>query len=107
MADIPHLSLPFRFVGFPYKAAETEQDSIDEIADCVQAILRTEPGQRMGMPEFGIYEFAFRTAGEDNEHIKRTLRRLEPRADTIIEEGWDFSSFTQNLRIEVKGETDG
>ena len=36
-AVIPHFSLPFRFA--PPAAAVTEQDSLDEIADCVLAIL--------------------------------------------------------------------
>jgi phage baseplate assembly protein W len=55
MADFPHISLPFRFeqAGGPVVMAVTEEDSLDEIGDCVELILRTEHGQRRTLPGFG------------------------------------------------------
>lgn len=104
MADIPHFDLPFRFVGG--KAVEVEQDSVDDIAVCVEALLRTRPGERIELPTYGIPDPVF--VGADTEAIMASVRDWEPRASIAIEEGWDYDAFIQSLRITLsEGRTVG
>lgn len=52
MALAPHFDLPFRF-GPDADLVSVEQDSVDEIANCVEVVLRTHPGDRVEDPDFG------------------------------------------------------
>lgn len=101
MIENPHFAIPFRFLSG--HAVENEQDSIDDIAACVEAILRTEPGSRLDAPEFGTPDQTFST-GVNVQEVERDIRRWEPRAELAIEEGWDFATFTEQLRIELSAE---
>lgn len=84
MTDVPHFSLPFRFAGG--NAAETEQDSLDEIADCCYAILVCPVGFRVELPAFGITDPAFTLPGPDVDEIRLALETWEPRAVAVLEE---------------------
>lgn len=86
--EIPHLSLPLRFVPGQSKrmsAAVTEQDSMDEIADCVLAILLCPQGFRVELPEFGIPDPAFTDV--DLEQLREQIEEWEPRADAELSDG--------------------
>lgn len=87
MAGIPHFALPFRFQTHlgQARAVVNEQDSYEEIADCVQAVLSYERGTRVELPEFGIRDQTFRQGGVDKEEIERVISQWEPRADAVIE----------------------
>jgi phage baseplate assembly protein W len=52
LADTPHFDLPFRF-GPDGHPAEVEQDTVADIVNCVEAVLRTAPGDRVERPDFG------------------------------------------------------
>ena len=92
MTDLPHFSQPFRFqrdaLG-AMSAAVTEQDTPDEIADCVEVTIRTAQGDRATLPEFGrpdTLEFAL-----DRElaqaQLEQALNDAEPRADELVRAG--------------------
>ena len=83
MTDVPHFSLPFRFMS-PY-AAVSEQDSIDEIADCVYAVLVCPQGFRVELPDFGLLDPTFSTPRVDENEIREALTLWEPRATTRFE----------------------
>ena len=55
---IPHLRIPFRITSSG-AADVVEQDSIDDVAQCVEVLLRTRPGDRPEVPEYGIDEPLF------------------------------------------------
>lgn len=78
---IPHLSLPFRIVDGA--AAVNEQDSVEEIVDCVEAILRCPQGHRVELPDFGLADQAFAQSGADPQIVEATVNRWEPRTRTI------------------------
>jgi phage baseplate assembly protein W len=86
MADVPHFSLPFRF-GPP--AAVTEQDSIDEIADCCVAVMLCPAGFRVELQEFGIPDPTFSSPEVDVTVIRQAVERWEPRASLQITEHTD------------------
>ena len=85
MTDLPHWSLPPRLDGRSF--AVTEQDSSDEIADCVELALRTVQGERRTLPEFGRPDFLEFTSDRDLAvaETQQTIEATEPRARTIIE----------------------
>lgn len=78
---VPHFSLPFRIVGAA--AAVSEQDSVEEIVDCVQAIARCPQGHRVELPDFGVPDQTFRQGGADTTLVQAALARWEPRASAI------------------------
>lgn len=83
----PHLAIPLRLAGG--KLAVVEQDTLDEVAGCVEAIVRTPVGFRDEQPRFGIEEQALREGGPDLAGIERAVQRFEPRAELVLEENID------------------
>lgn len=105
MPDIPHFAFPFRFEEG--KAVEVEQDSIDDIASCVHAIVTVEVGELITMPDFGVPDLAFIQEGATPSEIQKTIEAQEPRVSATVEEGWDFDQYIQTLRITIKGASVG
>jgi hypothetical protein len=93
VTDFPHFALPFQWAmadGGGIAALEVEQESIDEIGSCVEAIVRTVVGQRTTLPDFGRPEFEF---NEDPEVVRaqlsQALTEFEPRVESIIDAAQD------------------
>lgn len=87
----PHFALPFRFkdgLG-GVSAVVNEQDSYEEIRDCVSAIVRYSKRDRPEAPDFGITPLEFEVE-VDTERILEEVQRVEPRVQLII------SSFRQS-----------
>lgn len=82
MTDAPHFSLPFRFAS--PAAAVTEQDSIDEIADCVFAVLVCPVGFRVESPLFGLPDQTFAMPAPDLDEIRDAVESWEPRAAALL-----------------------
>jgi phage baseplate assembly protein W len=88
MTDTPHFALPFQWstaAGGGLAALEVEQESMDEIASCAEAIIRTVQGQRTSLPTFGIPALEF---NEDpaltSSVITQALQEFEPRVAPLI-----------------------
>jgi phage baseplate assembly protein W len=81
--EIPHLSLPLRYVGG--RPAVNEQDSLDDVSDCVEAALRTRPGQRLEYPDYGTPEFVFAVQPLDMDDVIAHVLAFEPRAHLVAE----------------------
>lgn len=81
--DIPHLKVPFSLSAAG--AAVVEQDSDNEIIQCVEAICRTPRGTRLDSPDFGIDEVVLRETGPDRDKLQRTILYWEPRARVAID----------------------
>jgi hypothetical protein len=81
VARTPHLAVPFRIIGG--KTAVVEQDSVDEVRDCVFALLSTRLGSRIELPEYGIPDelFGLVAPGEiDISALLAVIEEWEPRA---------------------------
>lgn len=90
MVDIPHFALPFRFElggSDVVAAAVTEQDSVEEIADCVECTIRTVAGERTTLPEFGRPETLEFTINRElaRAQLTQALNEAEPRAISIVQ----------------------
>lgn len=85
MAEVPHFAHPFSVSGGVI--AEVEQDSVEEIEDCVEACLRTPVGTRIDEPEYGIPDEIF-TQLSPNPSVEvylNAVEEAEPRAHLIGE----------------------
>jgi phage baseplate assembly protein W len=83
VASVPHLATPFRIVNGAI--AVVEQDSVEEIEDCVESILRTFVGTRIDAPDFGIPDETFRqqTPSTGAELYIAAIEAQEPRAHVL------------------------
>jgi len=80
---LPHFGLPFRFSG--PAAAWNEQDSLDEVADCLLAILVCPQGFRAELPAFGQPDPTFLVPGPSPDAIRAAVSRWEPRAVLLLD----------------------
>lgn len=84
---IPHFDFPFRFVNST--AAVVEQDSLEDITNCVTAIAATVQGERIERPSFGIPDPTFDRQPLDLQGILQAVTDGEPRAHTLIDQAPD------------------
>lgn len=98
---VPKLKVPFEIEGS--RAAVVEQDSTDEIRQCVAAILRTPLGSRLDEPEFGMPELTFREGLANRSDIEIALASWEPRAQYILREE-DIDDITQEIDLYLQQE---
>ena len=104
MTEIPHFSQPFRFGG--PQAAVSEQDSVDEVADCVLTVLVCPFGYRDELPEFGLPDPTF-GGGVDVDEIREVVERWEPRAALLLEERPDlWDELVARVEIDVRVRTE-
>lgn len=106
MADIPHLAVPLRVVAG--KWAVVEQDTEDEVAQCVRNICSFERGYRVEDPDFGIEDPTFTTMPIDTNDIASALAEYEERADVeILQEISKDGTTTVRIEVNVPTSTEG
>ena len=93
MTDVPHFGQPFRYIAG--KPLVTEQDSQEEIRDCVRATLRTVLGFRDEAPDFGVTDPSFQVSPVDTQSILQEILISEPRADQLIDILQETNPFDQ------------
>lgn len=81
---IPHLKIPFEIAGA--SALTVEQESLEEIEQCVAVIVGTTIGERLVVPEFGIADPTF-TLLQDTAEIEASVLLWEDRAVLEFEAG--------------------
>lgn len=85
--SIPHFAYPFRLRGNG-SVRTVEQDTIDEIAQCVEILLLTERGTRPEVPAYGIESLPFEVEF-NHAAILAQIVRWEPRAKVLLESSVD------------------
>lgn len=104
MADVPHFALPFRLAG--PQAIVDEQDSVDEIASCVMAILLCPLGYRVELPTFGLPDPTFSTPELDQKRIRTAIELWEPRAALLFDQSADtIDQLIQRAEVLVRVRT--
>lgn len=98
--EIPHFSLPFRR-DLNGRAVVVEQDSDEEIVDCVEVLLSTEKGSREEIPEYGIPDQVFRQNGADLAQIGASIDRWEPRAEHFLERDGYLIDMVDRVRVNI------
>lgn len=84
MKTIPKLAVPLRFAGSGL--ATVEQDSADERAACVYAIVATERGSRIEEPTFGVEDPTFEALPLDLAEWLAQIALFEPRAEVTTQQ---------------------
>jgi len=83
----PHFDLPFRMVtvgATQQQVATVEQDTLDDVANCVLASLLTHIGQRPEALTFGSADLTFQSQPLDVQSIIQKVVHDEPRAALFI-----------------------
>jgi phage baseplate assembly protein W len=88
MSFVPHFDLPFRFLSTGH-AATVDQDTLDDVSNCVEAIMRTLQGERNDNPSFGIPDPTFQLQPIDVGLIIEAVLQQEPRASLVMEQDPD------------------
>ena len=102
--EIPHFAYPFAFqnVNGQVQAAVVEQDSIEEILACVNAIVACPIGTRDELPGFGVPDVLFAQAPLNPSTVVQAIVRWEPRARIAASEFADAGSDAQrHLQLEI------
>lgn len=89
--SVPHLRIPFR-IGVGGQAETVEQDSIEEVTQCVKVLVATNVGSRVELPEYGIADPVFTDVSQSQrtEAIAAQLKKWEPRARADVTGSVDF-----------------
>lgn len=101
-AGIPHFDMPFRYFGG--KPVVNEQDSIEDIAACVYAVLVTPPGTRDEMPDFGFEDPAFSQQPLSSAAMAAQISEWEPRASVLVDvapDALDAAVANANIHVEA------
>lgn len=81
--NIPHFDFPFRIANG--KVVEREQDSLDDIANCVRAILVTSDDFRTDIDDFGLSDMTFNKQPLAAQSIVQDIAVQEPRVSLLID----------------------
>jgi phage baseplate assembly protein W len=81
----PHFAWPFR-LGQGHAFAVVEQDTVEDIEQCVVVLVSTELGSREELPEYGISDPTF-TSGVDTTEILAAVDDWEDRAVIELRDG--------------------
>jgi phage baseplate assembly protein W len=103
----PHLQLPFKLGGKNGGAFVNEQDSYEDIYDCVKAICAYPVGSNVAIPGFGIPDIVFRqiTVAGIATALQASLRQWEPRSDTlVVEDPTRYDELVRKISINVRGD---
>lgn len=101
MANVPHFSFPFRRLANGKTLAVVEQDTDDEVMDCVEVFLSTEQGERVELPDYGLPDQVFREGGVDMEQVHSQIEVWEPRALLNLVRV-ELEDLVDRVRIEVR-----
>ena len=93
----PHLAFPFKVEGA--SAAVVAQDSLNEIEQNLKVLVLTERGERLEVPEFGIYDPTFQVDYEP-KLISESAQRWDNRARVLSVS--QISDMVQSVRIHVE-----
>lgn len=102
--DVPHLAFPMVLASDGKSFGVEEQDTSQEIVDCVEVILHTPQGRHPSLPDFGRPDLTFRQIGPDGlplADVERMVETYEPRVDTLLTDAPDeFDQAVRNVAVE-------
>lgn len=109
MPDIetPQFDLPFRLDADGKEVPVNEQDSVEDVGDCVEAILRTPLGFFEDDPDFGYEDPTFTEGRPEMEEVQTAIMLNEERAEVLIEESPDLlNQFVSRVHVNVEVASD-
>ena len=79
----PHFNFPFQIFGGTVEAVE--QDSVEDIANCVTAIIITPDTFRTDLDDFGLPDMTFMKQPLPAESFTQEILTQEPRASILMD----------------------
>lgn len=81
-----------------------EQDTYEDVSNCVEAIVRTPIGYRSEVPEFGFPNAEFELQPILSDDVVELVTSQEPRAVVIMEESPDLlDELIDHITISIEG----
>lgn len=100
MSEVPHLKWPLEFAGTGMVVIE--QDTLQEVEQCVEILLRCPTGFREELPQFGVEDQTFRENGVDLEMVANVVATWEPRADAEVTSDFDLEALVSKTIVKLK-----
>jgi len=94
---VPKLKVPLQLEG--EGLAVVEQDSVEEVAACVYALLATERGSRLEEPDYGVEEVIWDGYPVDLDEWLTQIAIWEPRAEVRTRD--ELEELLEVLTVEV------
>lgn len=107
---VPHFDLPFRLVtseGIQVPAT-VEQDSLEDVVNCVEAAMRTDKGSRSDLTTFGVSDPTFQVLPIDTTQVIAEIEAHEERATMVLTQEPDridslVSTITADVGLKEEG----
>lgn len=103
MPKIPVMAWPPRMNAQGTAWEMVEQDSTDEVAQCVGFLFTCQPGQLIDEPTMGLVDPSFEENGVTAADLENVVQRWEPRALLQFEKD-DLVALAQTVDIVVESE---
>lgn len=104
---VPHYALPLSFTGINGGARVNEQDTDEDVIDCVKAICAFPIGSRDDEPTFGIPDMLFQQRSQSSANVpalKTAIMRWEPRiAVKVSEDSSGYDELLETLVVKIGG----
>ncbi|HEY7415883.1 MAG TPA: hypothetical protein VH593_11870 [Ktedonobacteraceae bacterium] len=82
----PHFRVPFSFGGLNGGAFVNDQDSFEDLHDCMLAIVAFPVGSRQELPEFGSPDYSFiRDTTAVPTQLRSAIAQWEPRPNATVD----------------------
>lgn len=88
--SIEHFNFPFKFSTLTKHVDVVDQDSIDDVGNCVMVALSTQFGSRVEVPTFGVPDQVFQLQPLTLETIISSVLEWESRADLVMNQETDI-----------------
>lgn len=99
---VPHFSYPFQLDGNSF--AVIEQDTAQEVQQCVVILLLTPQGSRLVLPDYGTPETLYTQVPANVAGILAQLTFWEPRAAVSLDQTVDtVQEMISYIRVNVTG----
>lgn len=97
---IPHFDIPFRLAGQHF--AVVDQDTLEDVSNCVWAVLGTQVGMRLEAPTFGREDPTFQMQPVRTDLLIQAVLENEPRAVMLMQQAPDlFDSLIADVTARV------
>jgi phage baseplate assembly protein W len=97
--QVPHFTFPFALNGNSFGVVE--QDTIEEIQQCVEILLLTPSGSRLVLPDYGTPETLFAQMPINVPAILNKLNKWEPRAAVTLDQTLGTIQTTASIQVNV------
>lgn len=98
--ETPQPQWPFQLNPQQTAIKFVEQDTPQEIAQCVAFVLTTQPGELVTAPQMGLPDPTFKENGVSEDELEEVIHQWEPRATFTFSRN-ELKKLAQSIEIVV------